>query len=162
MEKKGLELSVGLFILIGLLCLGYLSIRLGKVRIFGSSEYAVSAAFSNVGGLKPEADVTMAGVRIGRVDNIHLKDGKAMVTLRILNDIQLEEDVIASVKTSGVIGDKYIAVSPGASDSFIKPGGAIQDTQPPLDIEHLVGKFVFGSVEKAAQSDKVEKGGAGQ
>jgi phospholipid/cholesterol/gamma-HCH transport system substrate-binding protein len=73
------------------------------------------------------------------------------VTLRIEEDVRLEEDVIASIKTKGLIGDKYISISPGASDDYIKPGGSIQDTQPPLDIESLLGKFVFGSVEKTME-----------
>jgi phospholipid/cholesterol/gamma-HCH transport system substrate-binding protein len=150
MERKGLELGVGLFLLLGLLCLGYLSIKLGNVHIFKSSDYKVQATFSNVGGLKPLADITMAGVQIGRVESVQLKNGQALVTLNIHKDVALEEDVIASIKTMGIIGDKYISISPGASDDYIQPGGKIRDTQPPLDIEKLVGKFVFGSVEKAA------------
>jgi phospholipid/cholesterol/gamma-HCH transport system substrate-binding protein len=148
MDKKGLELGVGLFLLIGLLCLGYLSFNLGKIELWSPPGYTVGAVFSNVGGLKKSSDVTMAGVNIGHVSSILLKDGRALVTLRIQNDVRLEEDVIASIKTKGMIGDKYVSVSPGASDEYIKPGGSIHDTQPPLDIESLLGKFVFGSLEK--------------
>ena len=157
MERRGLELGVGLFLLLGFLCLGYLSIKLGNVRIWKSSNYKVEANFTNVAGLKPLADVTMAGVQIGEVESVGLKDGQAYVVLDIYPDIRLEEDVIASIKTMGIIGDKYVSISPGASDRYIEPGGKIQDTQPPLDIEKLVGKFVFGSVEKAAAPDRDKK-----
>jgi phospholipid/cholesterol/gamma-HCH transport system substrate-binding protein len=149
--RKGLELGVGLFLLIGLLSLGYLSFKLGKIELWSPPGYTVKAVFSSVGGLKVNSDVSMAGVGIGHVAAIRLKDGRAMVTLRIEKDVLLEEDVIASIKTKGLIGDKYISISPGASDEYIKPEGSIQDTQPPLDIESLLGKFVFGSVEKSME-----------
>jgi phospholipid/cholesterol/gamma-HCH transport system substrate-binding protein len=146
MENRKLEIAVGLFLLIGMACLAYLSLKLGEVRLWGSSDYIVYATFSNVGGLKNKATVTMAGVTIGQVENIRLKDGQALVTLTIHKDVKLEEDVIASIKTMGIIGDKYLAVSPGAAEQYIKNGGKIMDTQPPLDIEEMIGKFVFGKV----------------
>ncbi|MBP8645019.1 MAG: outer membrane lipid asymmetry maintenance protein MlaD [Syntrophobacteraceae bacterium] len=151
MEKRGVELAVGTFLILGAVCLGYLSIELGKVRWFSYGEYRVNAAFSNVGGLKVNANVTMAGVPIGRVEKIWLRDGRAWTTLSIQGDVKLEEDVIARIKTMGIIGDKYISITPGASEIFIPPGGVIRETQPPLDIEELVGKFVFGSMDKTQQ-----------
>jgi len=146
MENRKLEIAVGLFLLIGLGCLAYLSLKLGEIKLWGSSDYIVYATFSNVGGLKNKATVTMAGVTIGQVENIRLKDGQALVTLTIHKDVKLEEDVIASIKTMGIIGDKYLAVSPGAAEQYIENGGKIMDTQPPLDIEEMIGKFVFGKV----------------
>ena len=146
MENRKLEIAVGLFLLIGLGCLAYLSFKLGEIRLWGSSDYVVYATFSNVGGLKNKGAVTMAGVTIGQVENIQPKDGQALVTLTIHKDVKLEEDVIASIKTMGIIGDKYLAVSPGASEQYIQNGGKIMDTQPPLDIEEMIGKFVFGKV----------------
>jgi len=148
MERKGLELGVGLFLLVGLLCLGYLSFKLGDVHLWGTSDYQVFAKFSNIAGLKEKATVTMAGVTIGQVKDIQLKDGQALLVLSIHKDVPLEEDVIASIKTMGIIGDKYISISPGASDKYLGPGGVIRDTQPPLDLENLVSKYVFGNVEK--------------
>lgn len=148
MERKGVELGVGVFLLVGLLCLAYLSFKLGDIHIIGGSSYEVSAKFSNVSGLKVKAAVTEAGVQIGQVRSIILKDGEAMVALNINKDVRLEDDVVASIKTMGLIGDKYISISPGASEVFIKAGGVIHDTQPPLDIEKLLGKFVFGNMEK--------------
>lgn len=147
-ESWTVETGVGLFLLIGLVCVAYLSFNLGDVRLWGGSDYMVYARFSNVSGLKKKAAVTMAGVEIGRVEDIQLQDGAAVVTLRIYEGVPLEEDVIASIKTMGIIGDKYIAVSAGASEGRIPPNGWIRETQPPLDVEELVGKFVFGTMEK--------------
>jgi len=151
MERKGLELGVGLFLLIGLLCLGYLSFKLGNVHLWDTSDYEVFAKFSNIAGLKEKATVTVAGVTVGQVKEIQLKDAQAHLTLNIHKGVTLEEDAIASIKTMGIIGDKYISISPGASEEYIKPGGMIRDTQPPLDLENLVSKFVFGNVEKPQQ-----------
>ena len=151
MERRGLELGAGLFLIIGLSCLGYLSFKLGDIHPWGSSDYEIHAKFSNVAGLKEKAAVTMAGVTIGQVKSIKLDDGQALLTLSIHKDVCLEEDVIASIKTMGIIGDKYVSVSPGASEEYIEPQGMIKDTQPPLDLENLVSKFVFGNVEKSKQ-----------
>jgi phospholipid/cholesterol/gamma-HCH transport system substrate-binding protein len=149
MDRRWLELGVGFFLLIGLACLAYLSLKLGDVSLWGDSNYPVQARFSNVAGLKVNAQVSMAGVNIGKVTGIRLQDGQAWVTLSINADVRLEEDTVAAIKTMGIIGDKYVTVTPGASDLFIKPGGIIRDTEPPLDIESLLGRFVFGSMEKA-------------
>lgn len=148
MERKGLELGVGLFLLVGFLCLGYLSFKLGDVKLWRTSDYDVLATFSNVAGLKNKAMVTMAGVTIGQVKDIQLSDGRALLTLNIHKGVLIEEDAIASIKTMGIIGDKYVSISPGASDEYIKAGGTIRDTQPPLDLENLVSRFVFGNAEK--------------
>jgi phospholipid/cholesterol/gamma-HCH transport system substrate-binding protein len=154
MDRKGLELGVGLFLLVGLLCLGYLSFKLGDIHPWGSSNYEVFARFSNVAGLKEKATITMAGVTIGHVKNVELQDGQALLTLSIHKNLRLEDDVIASIKTMGIIGDKYLSISPGASEEHIKPGGTIRDTQPPLDLENLLSKFVFGGVEKPQQPNQ--------
>jgi len=148
MERKGLELGVGLFLLVGFLCLGYLSFKLGDVKLWRTSDYDVLATFSNVAGLKNKAMVTMAGVTIGQVKDIQLSDGRALLTLNIHKGVLIEEDAIASIKTMGIIGDKYVSISPGASDDYLKAGGTIRDTQPPLDLENLVSRFVFGNAEK--------------
>jgi len=153
MERKGLELSVGLFLLVGLACLAYLSFNLGKVELLGSSYYDVYANFSTIGTLRIRAPVTMAGVEIGKVKDVQLVNDEAHVTLEIHKEVSLSEDVIASVKTSGIIGEKYVSISPGASEEFIEPGGTIRDTQPPLDVENLLGKFVFGDMEKSGDKE---------
>ncbi|RLB10180.1 MAG: outer membrane lipid asymmetry maintenance protein MlaD [Deltaproteobacteria bacterium] len=150
MERKGVtEFLVGIFLLLGMISLAYLSLSLGEVTVFGKSKYyQVSAVFSSVAGLKKDAVVSMAGVEIGRVIDISLtEDKEALVRMRIRRNIKLEEDSIASIKTMGIIGDKYIMISPGASDEVIPPGGRIMETEPPLDLEELIGKYIFGKVK---------------
>jgi phospholipid/cholesterol/gamma-HCH transport system substrate-binding protein len=145
-ERKRLEFSVGIFLIIGVLCLGYLSLTLGNFG-FGRDRYEVSASFSTVSGLKPKSQVMMAGVAIGEVQRIQLRDGHAQISMGINKNVKLEEDSIASIKTMGIIGDKYVTIAPGASDAYIQNGGIIRETQPPLDIENLISRFVFGNME---------------
>jgi phospholipid/cholesterol/gamma-HCH transport system substrate-binding protein len=156
-ERKRLEFSVGLFLIIGVLCLGYLSFSLGHLNFFGKNRYDVSALFPTVSGLKDRAEVTMAGVPIGEVEKVQLKDGRAEVIMGINKNVKLEEDSIASIKTSGIIGDKYVSITPGASDNYIREGGTIRETQPPIDIESLISRFVFGSVDNKKQGSEDNK-----
>jgi len=147
MKKFDLELAVGLFIIAGILCLGYLSVKLGKVEIVGKKGYDVYAIFSNIGGLKVGSSVEIAGVNVGRVTSIILDNYQARIVLNFPTDLKLQEDTIASVKTRGLIGEKFVEITPGGSEEIIKPGGRIRETQPPIDIEELISKFVFGKVE---------------
>lgn len=144
MRRFDLEVVVGLFLLVGLFALGYISIRLGKMQVFGLAGYTITANFPTVGGLKEGASVEIAGVQVGRVENISLVDYQARVTMRIDSGVELQEDTIASVKTKGLIGEKYMYLSPGGSDQTIAPGGRIRETEPPIDIEELIGSFIFG------------------
>jgi len=153
MERKGLEFGVGIFLIVGIICMGYLSLTLGRIGM-SSSQYEVKAVFPTVSGLKSKAPVTMAGVSIGEVRKILLYKGQAEIVLSINKDVQLEEDSIASIKTMGIIGDKYVSIAPGASDNYIKPGGAIRETQPPLDIESLISRFVFGGMDSKPKSNE--------
>lgn len=146
MSRHNLEILVGLFVVAGLIALGYLSIRLGKLDIIGNQGYAVSAEFSNIGGLKTGASVEIAGVPIGRVTNISLKDYQAWVTMRVNPDVKLQEDSIASIKTKGLIGEKYVQVTPGGSERIIKPGGRIRETESAIDFENLISNYIFGKV----------------
>ncbi len=146
MKKFDLELAVGLFIIAGILCLGYLSIKLGKLEIVGKKGYEIYGVFSNIGGLKVGSSVEIAGVNVGRVTNISLDNYEAHVVLNFPKDLKIQEDAIASVKTRGLIGEKYIEITPGGSEEIIKPGGRIQETQPAIDIEGLISKFAFGKI----------------
>jgi phospholipid/cholesterol/gamma-HCH transport system substrate-binding protein len=146
MKKFDLELAVGLFMIAGILCLGYLSIKLGKVEIVGKRGYELYGVFSNIGGLKVGSSVEIAGVDVGRVTNIALDDYQAHVVLNFPKDLKIQEDAIASIKTRGLIGEKYIEITPGGSEEIIKPGGRIQETQPAVDMEGLISKFVFGKI----------------
>jgi phospholipid/cholesterol/gamma-HCH transport system substrate-binding protein len=149
MKKTSLELGVGIFVLIGILCVGYLTIRLGKMELIGDRHYFLNARFLSVAGLKKGAQVVIAGVKVGQVDAISLdpEEQVAIVRLKILEDVVLTDDVIASVKTSGLIGDKYIKLSPGGSDEILKNGDLITDTESSLDIEEIIGKYAFGDLE---------------
>ncbi|MFZ0451908.1 MAG: outer membrane lipid asymmetry maintenance protein MlaD [Desulfatiglandaceae bacterium] len=146
MKKFDLELSVGLFMIAGILCLGYLSVRLAKMEVFGSQGYDIQAEFSNSGGLKNGASVVIAGVQIGRVKDIKLKDYQAVVSLHIPDEIKIQEDSIATIKTKGLIGEKYVEITPGGSEKILKSGGKIRDTQPPIDLEQLISSYVFGKL----------------
>lgn len=150
MKKSSLELGVGIFVLIGLLCVGYLTIRLGKMELIGDEHYFLNARFISVAGLKTGAEVVIAGVKVGQVDSISLdpEEQVAIVRMKIKKGVVLTDDVIASVKTSGLIGDKYIKLSPGGSDEILKEGDMITETESALDIEELVSKYAFGSAEK--------------
>lgn len=148
MGRLNLEVLVGLFVLIGIAALAYLSIKLGKLEVLGSSGYTVTAEFDSVGGLKKGASVEIAGVEVGRVTGISLdnEEYRAVVTMRIRPGVKLQEDAIAPIKTKGLIGEKYVAISPGASEILITDGGKIRETTSPVEIEELLGKYIFGGV----------------
>ncbi|MBI5062289.1 MAG: outer membrane lipid asymmetry maintenance protein MlaD [Desulfatitalea sp.] len=148
MQRKGIETAVGIFVLIGILCVAYLAVRLGRMEMFGGDYYTISAYFTTVTGLKTGAPVELAGVEVGRVDSIGLDSATqmAVVQLKIQNGLEIKDDAIASIKTSGLIGDKFIRLTAGGSPQALKPGDSIMDTEAPLDIEELIGKFVFGKV----------------
>jgi phospholipid/cholesterol/gamma-HCH transport system substrate-binding protein len=146
MRKFDLELGVGLFIIAGMVCLAYLTIKLGQLEVFGDKGYEIHAVFSSSGGLKTGSSVVIAGVDVGRVKRIVLDDYQARVTMSLPLGVKIQEDAIASIKTKGLIGEKYVEISPGGLDENLEPGGVIRDTQPPIDIEQLISKYVFGSV----------------
>jgi phospholipid/cholesterol/gamma-HCH transport system substrate-binding protein len=146
MERTKINVAVGLFLVVGILALAYLSIRLGKVPFLGGSGYVVSADFPSVGGLKAGSSVEIAGVQIGRVESIGLADYQGRVVLRLDGDVKIQEDSIASIKTKGLIGEKYIRISPGGSDKIIPPNGRIREVEPPVDLEELISKYIFGKV----------------
>jgi phospholipid/cholesterol/gamma-HCH transport system substrate-binding protein len=149
MNSAKLELTVGIFMLIGIICLGYLSIKLGKMELIGGNNYRITARFDSVSGLKPGARVELAGVEIGTVERIGLSNDsgdQAEVTMKIKDTIKIADDVIASVRTSGIIGDKFIKLKPGGSDQLLKNGSKIRETESAIDIEELVSKFIHGKV----------------
>jgi phospholipid/cholesterol/gamma-HCH transport system substrate-binding protein len=146
MERTRVNLAVGFFVVLGILALGYLSIKLGRVAFLTGGGYRVVAEFPSVGGLKAGASVEIAGVEVGRVEAIGLADYQARVTLRLNGDVKLQDDAIASIKTNGLIGEKFIRISPGASEKLIPPGGRIREVEAPVDLEELISKYVFGKV----------------
>ena len=143
------ETAVGVFVLVGLLCVGYLTIKLGRMELLSDEGYRVVARFSSVTGLRVGADVEIAGVPVGKVASIALAGDSpaALVVLRLRPDLRLAEDSIAAIKTSGLIGDKYVNLSPGGSADMIPHGGELGETQSVIDLESLIGKFAFGGVK---------------
>ena len=143
------ETAVGVFVLVGLLCVGYLTIKLGRMELLSDEGYRVVARFSSITGLRVGADVEIAGVPVGKVSSIELDmdSPAALVVLRLRPDLRLAEDTIAAIKTSGLIGDKYVNLAPGGSPDMIAQGGEIGETQSVIDIESLIGKFAFGGVK---------------
>jgi len=148
MQKTSIEMAVGIFMLIGIACVGYLTIQLGKMQWLGDNFYALDARFKSAAGLKTGSQVEIAGVQVGQVGAIQFdpKRQMALVQLKIQKNIVLTDDVIASVKTSGLIGDRYIKLTPGGSDVVLKPGDQITDTESAIDFEDLISKYVFGKV----------------
>ncbi len=145
MRKFDLELAVGIFMIAGMVCLAYLTIKLGQLEVFGDKGYEIQAVFSSSGGLKTGSSVVIAGVEVGRVKKVILDDYQARVTMSIPLEVKIQEDAIASIKTKGLIGEKYVEISPGGLEN-LEPGGVIRDTQPPIDIEQLISKYIFGTV----------------
>ena len=149
MKKYSLETTVGIFVVIGLLCIGYMTIKLGKIRMFAGDYYTLYARFSSVSGLRVDSPVEIDGIEVGRVEQLNIDQDKqmAVVKLRIEKGINVYEDATASIKTSGLIGDKLIKIDPGGGD-ILKPGGTITETNSPIDVEDLISKYVFGDLKK--------------
>ena len=154
MKTSRLELSVGAFVLAGLLCVAYFAVKVGGGEFVGSGGYTIKARFANSGGLTPGCNVLIAGVTVGRVHRVTLNSGfAALIEMRLDQDVHLPTDSIASVRTAGLIGDKFVSISPGSDNTLIPAGGTIIDTESAIDLESLISRFAFGSVQK-------QKGGA--
>jgi phospholipid/cholesterol/gamma-HCH transport system substrate-binding protein len=148
MKRSLVEITTGLFVVVGILALVFISVKYARMEFFTTSGYNIYAEFENVGGLKTGAIVEIAGVEVGRVRRITLtEDNMARVEMHIYEGVKIPEDTIAAIRTKGLIGDKYIELSPGGSDTYLADGGEIMDTQSAVDIEGLISKFVFGKVE---------------
>lgn len=149
--KKGVaEFLVGLFVLVGIVCVGYMTVALGELDVLNRNEYVLKAEFESVSGLKEGARVEIAGIEVGRVGTMVLdqKTDWAVVEIKLRNDVKVDEDVIASIRTSGLIGDRYVKLTPGGSEKYLTNGGTITETESPVDIEELISKYVFGGTEE--------------
>ncbi|HQU30490.1 MAG: outer membrane lipid asymmetry maintenance protein MlaD [Planctomycetia bacterium] len=148
MKKFDVEIVVGIFVFIGMLCLIFISVNLGKIDLIGGHYYPIKAVFSTVKGLKKNTEVEISGVAVGTVDSIKLINYEAVVNLRIRDDIKLQDDSIASIRTKGLLGEKYVEITPGGSEKLLHPGDTLHETEPPIDLEKLIGNFVFGKVKE--------------
>ena len=133
------EAKVGLFVLVGLIILGYMSVQVGKQSFGLKKGYSLEVVFDNAAGLDRDASVQIAGVEVGRVESINLKDGKALVRLNIIPNVKLEKDAIASIKTHGILGDKYVELYPGTrGEAYLAAGEQISRTERQADIDKLL------------------------
>jgi len=148
MKKYSMEMTVGVFVLIGLLCVGYMTVKLGKISLFGEDAYPLTARFASVAGLRPGSSLEIYGIQVGTVESLGIDEKRQMgiVRMKINKGVKVYDDAAATIKTSGLIGDKYVKIDPGGSGEPLKPGGTITQTSVPADIEDLIGKYAFGSV----------------
>jgi phospholipid/cholesterol/gamma-HCH transport system substrate-binding protein len=155
MKKYSMETVVGIFVVIGIICVGYMTIKLGKVSLFADDYYSLNAGFTSVSGLRVDSPVEINGLLIGRVKRLVMNQDKqvALVELNIQKGIKVYDDASATIKTSGLIGDKFVKIDPGGGGDILKPGGTIAETTPPLDIEDLIGKYVFGDATKGEKKE---------
>ncbi len=146
MKKANVEIAVGIFVLTGIICLVYLAVHLGEMELF-SRGWRVTAEFDKISGLKVGAPVELAGVEVGRVEQITITPGRrARLLLKLAPNLSLTDDTIASIRTKGIIGDKFVKLSVGTSEKAIPPGGKIHDTESAVEWEELIAKFIHGKV----------------
>ncbi len=150
MKKYSMETIVGIFIVFGLLCIGYMTIKLGHVSLLGDDSYSLIARFTSVTGLRVGNPVDILGIEVGKVERITMdqENQKAIVEMKIKKNIKIYDDAIASIKTEGLIGDRYLSIDPGGAGSPLGNRGTITETQAPVDISELIGKYAFGEVKK--------------
>lgn len=155
MKQSKLELLVGAFVVLGLAAVTYLTIKLGAGSMLSGDTYAIEARFTNAGGLNSGSSVVVAGVSVGRVEEIRVDpaDFSAIATLRVISGLKLPTDTMASIKTTGLIGDKYVLLAPGADETSLAAGARITMTESSVDLESLIGKMAFGSVDKDNPKD---------
>ena len=143
MFSKKTEMVVGLFMIVGIVALVYLSFSLGKIDLGGSGYIKATASFDSITGLRKGATIEIAGVQVGKVTDIGLEDDMAIVELSIKKEVPITDDAIASVRTNGIIGEKYIKITPGGSEEYLEDGGSLMDTESSISIEELISKYIF-------------------
>jgi phospholipid/cholesterol/gamma-HCH transport system substrate-binding protein len=143
-----LDLAVGSFVLAGLAAIAWLALKIGGGALVGNDTLTVRARFTNLGGLAPGASVLISGVAVGKVEKVELDDRYAAIaTLRVSKHVPLPSDTLAAIRSNGLIGEKYIALSPGADEALLQPGELITDTESAVDLESLISRFAFGGVK---------------
>jgi phospholipid/cholesterol/gamma-HCH transport system substrate-binding protein len=159
MKKYSMETIVGIFVTAGLLCVGYMAVKLGDFSPFAEDPQVLYARFNSVSGLKVGSPVEIFGIQVGNVQKIEIDSAKgmALVQIGLKKGIKVYDDAIASIKTAGLIGDKFIQVDPGGSGDLLKPGGTITETLPAVDLWDLIGRYAFGGVEATGEKDEKKK-----
>jgi phospholipid/cholesterol/gamma-HCH transport system substrate-binding protein len=153
MRRYSTETIVGIFVVAGLICVGYMTIKLGKLSFFGQDTYPLYARFASVTGLRPGSPVEVYGIEVGSVTGLDIDEKRemAVVAMRIEKQVKVFDDSTATIKTAGLIGDKYVRIDPGGAGELLKPGGVVTQTSVPPDIEDLIGKYAFGDVGKGTE-----------
>jgi len=145
MKRLNVEVGVGLFMVVGFAAFTYLAVRLGDLPWLDPANYTVSAQFASISGLKVGASVETAGVPVGKVVRIDLDPQSYDATVRLAIDaaVKFPEDSIASIRTAGIIGDRYVDIAPGGADEMLTAGGVIEETESAINLEELVSKYIF-------------------
>jgi phospholipid/cholesterol/gamma-HCH transport system substrate-binding protein len=145
MKRSSLEMIVGVFLLAGFASFAWIAVKMGDLDLFKEESYDVTASFTSISGLKEGAALELAGVVVGKVTKIELNEEEyeATVFMDVVKTVQLSDDSIASIRTSGIIGDKFIKLTPGGSDIFLEAGDMIEETEASISIEELVSKYIF-------------------
>jgi phospholipid/cholesterol/gamma-HCH transport system substrate-binding protein len=156
MKKYTNETVVGIFVVIGLIAIGYMTVNLGNVGFFGENTYTLHASFNTVTGLREGNPVNMLGLEIGRVKKFTMDQENQVVKVefKINKGIEIYDDAIASIKTEGLIGDKFVAMDPGGGGDLLADGDTITDTNSPTDIMDLISKYAFGDVGSGEEEEK--------
>ena len=157
MNRAGIDLWVGIFVAIGLGAIVFLALKVGNLlTVSNAPGYRLEARFDNIGGLKLRAPVKAAGVVVGRVESVRLdpKSYEAVVTLRIERDFEFTKDTIASINTSGLLGEVYVGLDAGGETAMLKDGDRVAKTQSAVVVEKLISQFLF---DKAAESGNAKK-----
>jgi phospholipid/cholesterol/gamma-HCH transport system substrate-binding protein len=146
-NKRSIEIVSGIFMLIGVICITYIALKMGDIGLWNENRYMIKAKFVSVSGLREGAYVEAAGVRVGKVTKIDFEPERylASVTIDIDKNVAISEDAIASIRTAGIIGDKFIKISPGGADDYLEPGMEILETEPSINLEELISKYIFES-----------------
>lgn len=150
MKKYSIETAVGVFVVIGLICVGYMTVKFGKVSLFGQDTYPLYARFASVSALRPGSTVEVYGIEVGSVTSLSIDNERqmAVVGMAIKKEMKVYDDASATIKSSGLIGDRYVKIDPGGVGELLKPGGIITQTSVPADIEDLIGRYAFGDAKK--------------
>jgi phospholipid/cholesterol/gamma-HCH transport system substrate-binding protein len=159
MKKYSHETVVGIFVVIGLAAVAYMTVKLGNVTFLGDNTYSLYAEFNTVSGLRVGNPIEIFGMEVGQVGGFQMDQENqfVVVDLKLTKGIEVYDDAIAAIKTSGLIGDKYIAIDPGGSEDILNPGDTILDTQSPIDLGDLISKYAFGDVEDKKETEGDEK-----
>ena len=147
MKRINIEIIVGIFFVVGVIAFAWLTIMLGGKSVLDTQNYELTARFTNSAGLKTGSPIEIAGVTVGRIKRIDFdpEDYQSVITLSLKPEVKVQEDAIASVRSTGLIGGKVLSISPGGAEDFLEPGDEIEETEPSISIEELISKYIFDS-----------------